>query len=484
MLAYRLSYRALVISLLLVFGLTSCSSPRHRLPQTPADVEKYLHQAEERASKSIDKIASIPFDKTTFDNTLREWNRFGNDLMENFVILTFLTETNLPSNEAASQAIATFQAFLIQKLEQNQRVFESLFAYVHQLLAEGTPDPYENYLIYALILSTNKIKEKFPAEYQEVFAYLKTLSEKNAKQPYRLLKGDAPALANDSKTFTILSLNTCFLPGDQAYLYGGMKHWQKRLSPLVKKIHASKPDIICLQEVFAEDASDALYNALKDSYAFFYTSIGPRPPGVAFETLGLPSGLFVASKYALENPRFKLAADSAYPINYGSFDFIINNGTTSIGHVYTAHLQPHNNQQIRGIQLQEIVDEMQADAAKNENMPYILCGDLNSPFGSQEPAQALIHKYFYSAYNQAGQEVNEANHTSTDYFTNHFLVKENARTTEEPNFQIIDYSLLLNTPSSKKYEVEAVLVPMNDLKEPGGAISDHHGLFTTVETTQ
>src|ERR1700722_19601937 len=99
-----LTFRVLAISVLLTLGLTSCnnSSSSYHLPQTSADVEKFVARAEEKAGARIDKIAAVPFSETTFDNTLREWNRLGNDLIASFVVLSYLTETDLPSKDAAA----------------------------------------------------------------------------------------------------------------------------------------------------------------------------------------------------------------------------------------------------------------------------------------------------------------------------------------------------------------------------------------------
>ncbi len=487
----RLSIRALCICLLLALAACSTSNKgiSHRLPRTLEEIEKYVKRAEDKVSVRIEKLASLPFDQTTFDNTLKEWNRLGNDLMESFTTLAFLSRPDFSCSSSAQQAMQIFETFLKEKLEQHPRIFESLFAYVYQALSSGTPSKYENHLIDALIQSTNSIKERFPEEYIEVFDHLKKLSIKYEKQPFNFQRGNAsPAKGAETggaeTGFTLLSLNTCFLPGNQTYLYGGMAPWEKRVTAIAEKIRTSGADLVCLQEVFAEDASDALFAALKDSYAYFYTSIGPRPPGVAFETLGLPSGLFVASKYPLDDPHFTLPSASAFPINYGCFDFVVKNGKTSLAHVYVAHLQPQflpEYRRVRAAQLKEIVEKMRKDASKNGNMPFLLCGDLNIPCGSKEPAEALIEEHFYNAYTQNIKSMGDKNWTSTDYFTNQYIFPDKSANAVDPNFQILDYALLLKTSRAKNYSVETTLFPMYSLEKPDSSISDHHGLFTKVQ---
>ncbi len=92
-----------------------------------------------------------------------------------------------------------------------------------------------------------------------------------------------------------------------------MSPWRDRLGALTALIRSTNADVVCLQEVHPDDAIQELYHALKDQYSYFYGAIGPRFLGFDLSALGLPSGLFVASKYPVENPEFSLYKNVAFP---------------------------------------------------------------------------------------------------------------------------------------------------------------------------
>jgi len=80
-------------------------------------------------------------------------------------------------------------------------------------------------------------------------------------------------------------------------LWGGVLPWELRIDGIVEQIKTQDPDVVCLQEVFDETAATALYEKLRDQYRHFYINIGPRNFGLHESSLGISSGLFVASKY-------------------------------------------------------------------------------------------------------------------------------------------------------------------------------------------
>ncbi len=57
------------------------------------------------------------------------------------------------------------------------------------------------------------------------------------------------------------------------------------------------PDVICLQEVFDIDATEALCAGLKEKYPYIIHSVGPR-------ALGMSSGLLFASKFPIKEAQF------------------------------------------------------------------------------------------------------------------------------------------------------------------------------------
>lgn len=454
------------------------------VPTNKTQVEAYLKAAEMNVSNRIQQLVTIPDSQKTFDNTLRAWNRLGSEITENFALLSFVSQTSSPARFAAMQAMQALQSFLTQTIHKTPLIYQSLIAYTESALNGTQPlSSYECNLQYAFLSSALEFKNQLPKQTLETLNKLRMKCATRVRSPFYFIKSrDSSSLAERAKSLSIFSLNTCFLPPGQSLIYGGMAPWYERVVPLAQKILSVDADLVCLQEVFVEDASDALFEALKDRYCYFYTCIGPRAPGIAFEGLGLPSGLFVASKYPLENPQFTLFSAAAYQMNFGLFDFVLKKNALS-SHIYVSHLQALNYPQIRALQLKEALEKMQQDLSKTENekMAFILCGDLNIPWGSQEPAEALIRTHFTDSYNQNRKKVSEADRTCTDYFTHRVIYPQKPSRELDPNFQILDYTLLLDSPLCSHYVMKTELVRMNTLDKPEAAISDHHGLFTTIE---
>ncbi|MBS3904739.1 MAG: endonuclease/exonuclease/phosphatase family protein [Simkania sp.] len=465
------------------------------LPLTSEEVSQYLRQAQDNLLQSVDALLSIPDHQKTSENILRRWNHLNSELLGNFSVLTFLTQTEFPSKGYAAQAIAELQAFIFKVLVQNGKLSHFLMTCSKEMILQDTSlTPYERHEIQHLLDSYENIKDRLTKEEQRTISQLKEINAKHDSNPFIYLESATPSKAtlqdNTPKQLTILTLNTCFVPGNFPYLYGGViQPWQKRVLPLAKKILETHADVICLQEVHEEEASLALYEALKNEYTYFYGAMGPRVLGFSLNTLGRPSGLFVASKYPIENPQFTRFAETGFPMNYGFFDFTITDGTTALGHIYTTHMQSLNWDQfaqIRALQLEQILEKMHEDL--DRTIPFFLCGDLNIPYGSKEPAEALVCKHFHNDYNKDQSEINKNNRTCTDYFTNWFFSSTKDPESIDPNFQIIDYALLLRSlPFSpetlvcQEYDIKTVLVPMNDLSKPESAVSDHHALLTTIQ---
>jgi endonuclease/exonuclease/phosphatase family metal-dependent hydrolase len=468
------------------------------VPMTSEAVDSYLEKAEMDVLQTLNHLASIPDEQKTVETMMRPWNRLSNELLDQFRLLTYLANSPFSSNMAAGIAIEKYQGFLFQALIQNSDLFRSLMAYAKHTVTNGSLfSPYEHYEVECLLKSCGDIKASLAQSDQDALDELQSLNSKYEKTPYIYLKSKTPEKTSDASYpkdgLSVLTLNTCFMPGNYPFLFGGVyMPWQKRVSLLGEKLRSVNADVVCLQEIFAEETTYALFEELKDTYTYFYGAIGPRFLGFSFDTFGFPSGLFIASKYPIENPQFTLFSVAGFPMNYGCFDFVVKNGDTSIGHVYTTHLQPLDYEefdQIRASQLNQILEKMESDLAKDENVPMFLCGDLNVPYGSDEPSEALIRGHFYDDYNRnIPATITKANSTCTDYFTNYLFAGGENLEEIDPNFQILDYALLLRPSHSSRlsssrqaYTLNTVLVPANDLKDPDAAISDHHALLSIIQ---
>lgn len=471
-------------------ALQSCSSGHDdAFAVTPEIVPAYVKSVKDSVEQTVEQIVSTPDHEKSYETTMKPWTRLGEKILADMGVIYFLAETDASPENPAPQAMQEIGGFLAESLIYNPDVYRSMLAYAGKVCDEASGStPYEAYLVGQVLNSSSMIWPALAKADQKETQRLKDLNSGKKQEAFQHLQGNAAEkIASTGGAFTVLNLNTCFLPGKQALFYGGMSPWEMRVTPLANKILSTKADIICLQEVFEEEAAFALYEKLKGAYAHFYVSIGPRPLGFALQHMGRSSGLFIASKFAVESPSFTLFQAAAYPMNFGCFDFVVKSGKTSLGHVYATHLQPLNFEkfpEVRAAQLSSILEKMGADlAASSEKIPYFLCGDLNIPWGKGEPGEALVRSNFFDAYNNGRKEVTENDWTCTDYYTNYFLAKEEGL---DPNFQILDYSLLLQSlpghagPISQGFTIKTEKVIANMLMAPEAAITDHQGLLTTV----
>jgi len=456
------------------------------LPTTSEQLTQYMKEAQESVLKSVADLLSMPEEKKIVENILRHWSRLGNAILIDFRLLYFLKGSDFPCKLEAGQALQAYQGFLYSSIVQNRPLYRSMIGCITSS-ANQPVSQYDQHQISAFLDSCEQIKSDLTSEEQKILMTLQKEFLAKTRQPFLYFKSSAPE-KKGCQALTVLTLNTCFTPGAFPYLNGGVTlPWQKRVSLLSEKILEVNPDIVCLQEVHAEDTTYALYEALKSEYTHFYGAIGPRVLGFDLRTLGLPSGLFVASKYPIEKPAFTLFTATGFPMNFGMFDFIVKDGQYALAHIYTTHMQPLNYDQfpdIRALQLKQIIEKMQRDHETEDQMlPYFLCGDLNVPFGSKEPALALIKASFHDDYNKNQRSIGEKNQTCTDYITNYIFSKGKEHSQIEPNFQILDYALLLKT-LRKCHRISTKRILMNDLNKPEEAISDHHALFTSIIPVQ
>jgi endonuclease/exonuclease/phosphatase family metal-dependent hydrolase len=456
------------------------------LPLTPEEVDQYIEKAGQNIRQNIDQLIALPESQRTPQTVMRSWSRFGNELLASLGMLSYLSEEDFPSKTRATQAIPELIWVLFQSMIQNPTPFNALMGYAKTILQDNrTAGPYECYEIQCLVDSCENIKNGLSQREQAILEEIKALNSQRPKQSFIHLRGNVEPKTSSQETLkesglTIFNLNICFAPGELAYIHGGVAPWQERVTPLADKILLVDADVVCLEEMHPVDANYALYEKLKDTYAYFYLAIGPRPLGFSIHTLGLPSGLFVASKYPIEEPHFTLFSVTGLQMNYGFFDCIIKNANTPIAHLYTTHLQSLSYEKfdhIRALQLEQILEKIRSDISKQKEIPYFLCGDLNIPYGSKEPSETLIQTHFYNSYNAKHPgEVIPANSTCTNYFSNVFLSK--IKPNQEPLFEILDYALLFNQPTG--YTIDTIRIQANDLDHPESALSDHHGLFTII----
>ncbi len=160
------------------------------------------------------------------------------------------------------------------------------------------------------------------------------------KEPYIYFRSDHQNAGNkvlSNSEFTHLNWNICATSGGYAITDGGLVPWQFRMDRIAEKILMTDADIASLFEVFDFEAAIELYRKLKSKYTHFYFNIGAHG-------LGPNSGIFVASKFEIKDPKFTpyskdtLTTRTKYA-NKGIFEFDLLSNHQKFAHFIDTHLQ-------------------------------------------------------------------------------------------------------------------------------------------------
>lgn len=466
----------------------------HAFPDTPAKVDAYTEETISLFNAEISKFLSIGVSDRTFANTVEHWDQIGKMLVHRMIVLKSLSILNVSEEtlSAADKAFDRVQQYLTDKVSASPQIPLAIISYLENAPKSQTLSPAEWLYVYQLSESLNS--NWFPLFYQRKIDAMKQTISTIPRLNYSHKMGDAPVkeLRNESPSFSLLNFNACFLPGNLPLLFGGMTPWSLRIDKVANRILQLDADVICLQEVFEEESADILYEKLKGKYAYFYMNIGPRNFGFNHESAGMGSGLFIASKLKIESPQFHLFKNTSYHMNRGCFDFTVVSSGTPFAHIYTTHLEAFSHPpapELRKEQLEQILDQMNQDSKKTEDSPaIILCGDLNIPWSSKEPAEMVLQEYFSDAYNKSHKELSMKTRTYVDFTELWWKAKlDTSRFTPKP--EILDYAILLQKlPGSQEpyakeqnYRIVTAVIPMNELDNPLDALSDHHAEMSLIQ---
>jgi endonuclease/exonuclease/phosphatase family metal-dependent hydrolase len=169
---------------------------------------------------------------------------------------------------------------------------------------------------------------------------------------YATTDGQAKALPKD-RTFSLLSWNICMPNGGYMITDGGVLPASFRIQSIIDKIVKKDADVNCLSEVFDCNTALALAEALKQKgYHHFYFNFGAR-------AVGVPAGLFVASKYKISSPEFiefpkEATVGRAAHVAKGVFGFNLESQGNAFARVFATHLQHSENPEFA------TVDEVEA----------------------------------------------------------------------------------------------------------------------------
>lgn len=272
----------------------------------------------------------------------------------------------------------------------------------------------------------------------------------------------------ESGAFTIFSWNICAPGGGYAISDGGVAPWRDRLDAVVDKILEQKADINCLFEVFDIKAATYIAGRLREhGYTHIFYNMGPRVVGVS-------SGIFVASKYAVENAEFdafpeeSLIGRTKYAAK-GVFSFDIVSNGRSLARLFATHLQHSELPEYptpeeiaaRAYQLQFISQKIEAV----RDRCAILTGDLNfDPTIEQQEIWRQFH---------AGEILNPSPSWAGDGYCADMVGKQ-------PSGELDLDHTVVRAGDAVRLVTELVPVGYDPTTYNADALSDHAGKLSTI----
>ncbi|MBN1467998.1 MAG: endonuclease/exonuclease/phosphatase family protein [Fusobacteriaceae bacterium] len=285
--------------------------------------------------------------------------------------------------------------------------------------------------------------------------------------PYIHLFGNAKEQKTDDDT-VVFQENICSPAGGFARMFGGVDlPNEERIKMICTMIKNSEADLVLLQEASNLEDSLLLYDNLKSDFYEFYLNIGATP-----FVLQNPSGLFVASKSEIYNPRvidFSNISGTETMVNKALFSFSRHdhNYITTHASPSSDDINPTADEIFVRAQEQEIIYEECKRMHKENGKPVFVAADFNINKGSEE--------YKYSLLMREGENRYDGGATAeTEY-----LIQRNWHHMEDAKRQnlILDYFLALFKNKNVSFETKKIEIFNRDIKK---AVSDHAPLVTHI----
>lgn len=387
-------------------------------------------------------------------------------LLSNFVIvMSTTTETHfssfLPTREQAAERAFKAASYLSDPICKTRELYYRIkFADVLNPEMEKTARWANNFWLSTQMVTCGAI-----ATFSTLPGIaLRALGEALNPQAFLHKTGNAAEKLFQRKTFTMLSWNICCVPAGYSITDGNVFPWPERMSAIIDSIKKSNADVVCLYEVFDTQAGFALYEGLKEEYAHFYLNIGTQ-------AMGAPSGIFVASKYKIDDPQFvrfskdSLVGRTKYAAK-GVFSFDI-----TMARIFATHLQhsevPNNpteeEKQGRAAQMRTIISEIEK---KSPPKPTIVTGDLN--LNSEE----------YKASEWQSSFEGEKHFEEPTWKGDTLCAQKMNKTPSHP--QNLDFTMAYKNEQQPDLDTLLTATNFDPTCFKKEALSDHHGLFTTV----
>ncbi len=436
-------------------------------PSTVEDMNRFANAALEELRT---RITEYHKEKLSFDATVIGWNDILGEFGKKCLVLMFanLTTQDEKIIAAAKERLQELNAKL-ESAFNDQKALSSVLSLGRQMVENLTPS--QNYWLMEM-LGTVETANPLYADAMQLKADL-------SKQP-ALLYTYVPGQIEDKKlpenrTLKILNWNICFFDDLVPMLFGGVRPFVDRVDAVAQAIIKSDADVVCLQEVFSLKGGDELLQKLQPHYAHFYTKIGPRVIGFSKENQGIPSGLFVASRYPLKNVQFTPYTPEQTPSNraYGIFAADLYSDQEPLAHLVTTHLQPGDSPEdveYRAKQMTIVRSDLE-----QSKLSSFVCGDFNIEENSPEAHEQLKGFVMNKSPGWTCRELR-------DYW---FKADQNVTLFNEQPMELetIDYFLAeFKAGPTPSFQTEVGIV--SEVNNPGDALSDHQYELTTVTFPQ
>ncbi len=462
--------RYLFIFLTCAISLFGAEDPLlKRFPCSTKEVVDFTETALKDFDTEFLEFTNQSLNHLDFTKTVTRWGNIIEPLFTKGVILSYLplTTSNLDVMQKADSEVKQIQQKLWIAMN-DPKALSIFLTFAKDKKNWQAMPPYQVYTV-------NHILENIEGPLKEEALSIQSALSAYKMQSFMYFLGDGKEKTlPKNQEITLLSWNVCLLEGGISMLFGGVIPWQQRIERILSKLTQLDPDVLCLQEVFAPEAGVTLIEKLKSKYAHFYYNMGPNPIGFSVETLGIPGGLFVASKYPLKEGNFIPFKKEETPScrTYGFFTADICNKDKPLARLITTHLQPgslEKDKEYRALQSKAILASLE-----KVNLPTLLCGDFNIIKNTPE-AEELFKSYESSPYLGLDFTCCELR----DYW---WKAKQNVTAFKAlpPDKEWLDYFFYLKNSSKIRPNLTTKILPASDLTHPEEALSDHQILFTKV----
>lgn len=286
--------------------------------------------------------------------------------------------------------------------------------------------------------------------------------------PFIHYRGEAQEKSLENGEFSLFSFNACCVGAGYAISDGGVVPWPFRIDEIAKKVRDQDADVTCLYEIFDIQTALILYEKMKDKYAHFYFNIGPR-------AVGISSGMFVASKFAIENPQFvafskEMLVGRTKNAEKGHFSFDLKTQGQSFATIITTHLQQSEEcayptdeeKEARRQEMEMVMNKV--DQVKDHAI--VVTGDLNLD----------DDEYKNSAWRtrlQKGDQFGRQKTWGGDQFCAQMVGKQVSGPLN------LDHTMIV-AGSAQEIKTTLVEVGYNSAEFKQEALSDHLGLYSLI----